>query len=101
MRLVKRDVRVAEIGESIAAIRQKRQWRRQLLTAACVAGIGGAAERAVAATVTWTGAAGDKNWSDPGNWTGGVPAGNDILFTSNGAATAPNTVNNIVDATTA
>ena len=79
MRLVKRDARVGESGESFAAIRQKRQWRRQLLAAACAAGIGGAAQRAVAATVTWSGAAADQNWSDAGNWTGGVPAGNDVF----------------------
>ncbi len=53
-----------------------------------------------AANVVWTGTGGSDNWSDAGNWTGGAPAGNSILFwdedaTGGGAYGA---ANNIVDA---
>jgi autotransporter-associated beta strand protein len=59
-----------------------------------------AAHLASAATNTWTGAAGDLNWSDGGNWSGGVPALNDnVVFNSNNAGTSAGIVNNIVDST--
>src|SRR5438105_4024586 len=79
-----------------ASARRGRQWH--LIAGACAAGIGGAlgARWADAATVTWSGAGADQNWATAGDWTGGTPAGNDVVFTVTGAASTANTVNNIV-----
>lgn len=47
---------------------------------------------ASAATVTWTGAGADNNWSTSGNWTGGtgVPTSADAVVFSGDTATYPN-----------
>ncbi|WFB35392.1 autotransporter-associated beta strand repeat-containing protein [Kiritimatiellota bacterium B12222] len=49
------------------------------------------------AQVTWTGGADpDENWSNAGNWSGGTPAGEDVLF-DNTDKTASSTANSIVN----
>ena len=51
--------------------------------------------------VIWSGAAGaDTNWSNSLNWTGGAPAGNDVLFYDPGAVSAISNLNNVVDSST-
>jgi hypothetical protein len=46
---------------------------------------------AFAATSTWTGAAGNTLWNDPGNWDTGVPGSGDIALFNTGAS--PATIN--------
>jgi hypothetical protein len=43
---------------------------------------------ATTSTVTWTGAAGDGNWDNPANWSGGVVPGanNDVVINSTGTS---------------
>jgi hypothetical protein len=51
-------------------------------------------------TTTWTGSAGNRLWSDPGNWTNGVPpsgasfakGSDDTVTLDNSVATTPFTV---------
>ena len=53
-----------------------------------------------AAPVLWSGAGGDDNWSTPGNWSGGTPAGNDVFFgelDATGSSGPFGTANNIVN----
>ena len=40
-------------------------------------------------TTTWTGAAGNSSWSDPANWSNGVPNGNQIADLPAGLSTYP------------
>ena len=56
----------------------------------------GLAERARAATFTWTPGGADLNWSDNGNWgPAGSPSGSAVLFTATGGA--PSGVTSVVD----
>jgi hypothetical protein len=49
---------------------------------------------APAATVSWNWTAGDRNWSTPGNWTGGIPEStNAVIFGPTDAQVDTNTVN--------
>jgi autotransporter-associated beta strand protein len=53
-----------------------------------------------AAPVLWSGAGGDDNWSTPGNWSGGTPAGNEVFFgelDATGSSGPFGTANNIVN----
>jgi fibronectin-binding autotransporter adhesin len=53
-----------------------------------------------AAPVLWTGAGGNDNWSTAGNWSGGTPAGNEVIFGDSdptGVSGPFGTANNIVD----
>ncbi len=50
------------------------------------------------AQVSWTGVT-DDNWSTAGNWSGGTPAGQDVVF-DNTDKTDSTTVNSIVDTDT-
>src|SRR6185369_14933860 len=52
-----------------------------------------------AVTVSWTGAV-DQNWSTSGNWSGGTPGGNDLIFNGVGSVTTAGQVDNIVDQNT-
>jgi hypothetical protein len=63
------------------------------LADALVRDLGTADVTATASTVTWTGAAGDGNWDNPANWSGGVLPGpnNDVVIHNGG--TAPLTIN--------
>jgi autotransporter-associated beta strand protein len=55
-----------------------------------------AALTASAATVNWTHATGDRNWSTTGNWTGGLPApANDVIFNNVDAQTGLTPVNTV------
>ena len=71
------------------------------LCAVAVAGVG-PAERAGAATLTWSGAdsAVDLNWSDNLNWSpNGSPSGNAVLFTATGGS--PSGITSIVNTSVA
>lgn len=50
-----------------------------------------------AATVTWNSSTPGAVWINAGNWSGGTPAGNDVLFTGTGLTASPTTVGNVVD----
>lgn len=53
-------------------------------------------DAALAVTTTWMGGAGNINWSNPANWSAGLPGpGTDTLFVTNGAVATPAS-NNIV-----
>lgn len=55
---------------------------------------------ASAAPVLWTGNGGNDNWSNAGNWSGGAPAGNEVIFGNDDATGSSGpfgTANNIVD----
>ncbi len=55
-----------------------------------------------AAITTWSGAT-DDNWTTAGNWDNGLPAGNDVVFSTTdatGTSGPDGTANNIVDADT-
>ncbi len=56
---------------------------RTVVSVLMLAALLGGAVEAEAATKTWTGAAGNGLWSDPANWSGGVPgAGDDAVFSN-------------------
>ena len=59
-------------------------------------------QSASAVITTWSGAA-DDSWATAGNWSSGLPTGNDVVFSTADATgtTGPaGTVNNVVDANT-
>jgi autotransporter-associated beta strand protein len=59
---------------------------------------------ATAAVVVWSGAGANDNWSTAGNWIGGLPAGNEVVFGDNdatGVQGAFGVANSIVDASLA
>lgn len=70
--------------------RASRRVVRAVLAAAVVAGCGSAA----AATLTWTGEAGDGKWSTPGNWSPvQAPAkGDSVVFSGDLGAKGASTV---------
>jgi hypothetical protein len=53
--------------------------------------------RAVGATVNWTNAGGDELWSTASNWSGGLPSGNDVVFTNTGASLTPSATTSLLD----
>ena len=74
---------------------------------AALAALGGAAAfllaaSATAGTAVWNWTAGDRNWSTPGNWSGGIPAStNDVVLGNIDAQTATTPVNTVDTTTTA
>jgi len=54
---------------------------------------------AQAATIAWTGAGGDMNWSTAANWSNGVPTATAaVFFVTNGTTDFPGVPTSIVDA---
>jgi autotransporter-associated beta strand protein len=71
----------------------------RVLSAAVVAAVLGLPHaRTRAATATWQGGGTTLNWSDAANWTGNLPADNDVVFGSAGAGATQTTITNVVDA---
>jgi formylglycine-generating enzyme required for sulfatase activity len=50
------------------------------------------------AQITWNGSA-DDLWSNSANWTGGTPAGSDLVFNNTGASSTAGAVTSIMDQT--
>lgn len=80
--------------------RSSRRFRRQSLisAAACLL-----AHASPAAVITWSGDGGDDNWSTSANWSGGLPADNEVVFAdadANGTAGPAGPANNVVDVNT-
>src|SRR4051812_25043038 len=76
--------------------------RRAVLFSAAIAAAALSLSRAIARadTDTWSGGAETALGSDPANWGGGLPAGNQIFFGPDGARSAAGIVSNVVDTTT-
>src|SRR5690606_36493551 len=53
---------------------------------------------AFGADVTWSSSTAGGLWSAPGNWSGGAPAGNNVLFGSTGRTLDASTIGNVADA---
>jgi hypothetical protein len=64
----------------------------RIASVVCVAWLSGEAF----ADTDWTGAS-DLNWSTPGNWNSGDPAGQDVNFIDGGSSPTTGTVTSIVD----
>lgn len=76
------------------------KYTMKLCNIKTVAALGGlllAHQAAVAATATWNSSTNGALWTVPGNWTGDLPAGNPVVFSSVGRTTSSTTVGNVVD----
>ncbi len=76
--------------EPAASMLRPSRTRHALVAAAALTVAGLLAAPASAQTTTWTGAAGNNNWFDAGNWTNGVPTNADDAVVG---APAPTNIN--------
>src|SRR5207249_7279889 len=84
----------------LSGIRRRRRQARIVVTAATLAAsVGLVPTAARAAGVTWTGAGGSNNWTDAGNWAGGVAPVSPVDSLLFDGVTQTSNNNNYVNAT--